>query len=191
MNNTLVLNRELTFSRTANAAIGVVFFVLATAFGAYVRIPLPGTPVPMTLQTLFVALSGAVLGKRFGPLSQVSYILLGVMGLPVFQGYGSGAAHLFGPTGGYLIGFTAASYIVGIMLGNGSYPAARIAFAFAAGIVALYGAGIAWLMTLYRISLHDAVTIGLIPFLAAEVIKIFAAALIYRAVEARSRSIFS
>ena len=191
MDNTLVLNREIIGSKSISAVIGVMFFVLATAFGAYVRIPLPGTPVPMTLQTLFVALSGAVLGKRLGSVSQVSYIFLGAMGLPIFQGYGFGPAHMLGPTGGYLTGFIAASYLTGRLLEKETSNAYKIAASFIAGTIVLYGFGIAWLMTLYRINFLNAVTIGLIPFLTAEAVKIFAASCIYRAVADRSKNIFS
>ena len=190
MGNTLTLNRDLTGSKSVSAVIGVVFFVLATAFGAYVRIPLPGTPIPMTLQTLFVALSGAVLGKKLGLISQASYIFIGAIGLPVFQGYGSGVAYMFGPTGGYLIGFAAASYLTGRLLDKETPGPYRIAISFIAGIAVLYGFGITWLMALYRISLLNAVTIGFLPFLTAEAVKIFAAVLIYRAVAGRSKNIF-
>lgn len=191
MYNTLSLDRNIVSSKSLNAVIGVVFFVLATAFGAYIRIPVPGTPVPITLQTLFVALSGAVLGKKLGLFSQAAYLFFGVVGLPIFQGYGFGALHLFGSTGGYLIGFMAASFIVGKMLEKDNLNPYKIAASFIAGNVVLYGLGVAWLVVLYRISFLHAITIGLIPFLTAEAVKIFAAALIYRGIADRSKRIFS
>ena len=191
MHNIIVLDRDITSSKSLNAALGVAFFVLATAFGAYIRIPIPGTPVPITLQTFFVALSGAVLGKRLGFFSQASYIFLGAIGLPIFQGLGFGTAHIFGPTGGYLIGFMASSYLVGRMLEKEVSNPYRIIASLAAGNALLYGLGIAWLMFLYRISFFNAVTIGLIPFLTVEAVKISAAAFIYRAIAKRSKSIFS
>jgi biotin transport system substrate-specific component len=191
MNNTLTLGREITFSKHINAVIGVVFFILATAFGAYIRIPLPGTPVPMTLQTFFVALSGAILGRKLGSISQVSYIILGAFGLPIFQGYGFGVVHLLGPTGGYLIGFVAASYITGRLLEKTASNPYKIVAAFIAGTAVLYAFGIAWLITIYRMSFLNAVAIGFIPFLTAEAAKIFAATLIYRTIADRSKNIFS
>jgi len=191
MNNTMALQRDLTGSRGLDHIIGVLFFISAMALGAYVRIPLPGTPVPMTLQTLFVMLSGAILGKRLGLASQALYIFLGVAGLPVFQGYGAGAAHLFGPTGGYLAGFALSSYLTGVLLKSDAAGPYKIAASFIAGAAAIYGCGIAWLMALYRIPFADAIRIGLIPFIAAETVKISAAAIIYRRVARRSKSIFS
>lgn len=191
MNNVLTLNREIISNRTLSAIIGIMFFILATAFGAYVRIPVPGTPVPITLQTFFVALSGALLGKRLGLLSQASYVFLGAIGLPIFQGYGFGPAHVFGPTGGYLMGFMVASYLIGKMLEKETSNPLKIVISFIAGNAVLYSLGIIWLMLLYKISLFNAVTIGLIPFLALEAVKISAAALIYRAIAKRSKSIFS
>ena len=191
MNNTIVLEKDIIASKSLNAVIGVVFFVLATAFGAYIRIPIPGTPVPITLQTFFVVLSGAVLGRRLGSLSQASYIFLGVIGLPIFQGCGFGTAHVFGPTGGYLAGFVAASYLSGKMLEKQDSSAYRAIISFAAGNAVLYSLGIIWLMAIYRINFINAVTIGLIPFLTAEAVKISAAAFIYRAIAKRSKNIFS
>ena len=100
-------------SGVLDSAIGCVFFVALMSLGAYVRIPVFFTPVPITLQTLFVVLSGAMLGKKWGMASQAIYISLGAIGLPVFQGYGYGMGHILGPTGGYLAGFVLASYVVG------------------------------------------------------------------------------
>lgn len=192
MNNTMVLNRDITGSKNLNAVIGVIFFVLTTAFGAYIRIPIPGTPVPITLQTFFVVLSGAVLGKRLGLFSQASYVFLGAIGLPIFQGCGFGIAYVFGPTGGYLAGFIAASYLVGKMLEKGIFDRSyRIVMSFVAGNAVLYSFGIIWLMFFYKISLLNAVTIGLMPFLTVEAVKVSAAAFIYRAIAKRSKSIFS
>jgi biotin transport system substrate-specific component len=82
-----------------------------TAIGAYIMIPLP--PVPITFQTLFLNLAGALLGGYLGALSQVVYILLGVIGLPVFAGGKAGLGVLLGPTGGYLFGFVLAALVVG------------------------------------------------------------------------------
>jgi biotin transport system substrate-specific component len=94
--------------------IYAAMFGAATAMGAYIMIPLP--PVPITLQTLFVVLAGALLGGRLGALSQVVYLLLGIIGLPVFHGGKGGLGILLGPTGGYLVGFIAAAYVVGKLI---------------------------------------------------------------------------
>src|SRR3989338_884787 len=90
-------------------------FAALTAVAAQVKIPLSFTPVPITLQTLMVLLSGAMLGARYGALSQFIYLVLGAAGLPVFAGGSGGIASLFGPTGGYLFSYPIAAFIVGYM----------------------------------------------------------------------------
>ena len=87
MNSVMALRTNVISNKAINAVIGVAFFIIATTLGAYIRIPVPGTPIPITLQTFFVVLSGAVLGSRLGLFSQAGYIFLGAIGLPVFQGY--------------------------------------------------------------------------------------------------------
>lgn len=191
MTNTIALNREIICNRRLSAAIGVAFFILATALGAYVRIPVPGSPVPITLQTFFVVLSGAVLGKRLGSISQAGYIFLGAAGLPIFQGYASGIGHIFQATGGYLIGFIAASFLTGKILEKGNAGTFRITSAFLAGNIALYTCGILYLMFIYRISIINAAAIGVLPFITVESVKILAATFVYRAIADRSRNIFS
>ena len=87
----------------------IAIFATLTTLGAYIHIPL--TPIPITLQTLFTYLSGTLLGGRLGALSQLVYVLMGMLGLPVYAGGKAGITHLFGPTGGFLLGFILASRI--------------------------------------------------------------------------------
>jgi biotin transport system substrate-specific component len=91
----------------------ITLFAALTALGARVTIPLPFTPVPVTLQVLFPLLAGLLLGGKRGALSQAEYVAAGLAGFPVFAKGGSGLAYLFGPTGGYLLGFIAAAFVVG------------------------------------------------------------------------------
>ena len=88
-------------------------FAALTAAVSPIRIPLGFTPVPITLQTLMVLLSGAILGARYGALSQVLYLSVGILGLPVFAGGSSGLPVLFGPTGGYLLSYPIAAFCIG------------------------------------------------------------------------------
>ncbi|MCX5726738.1 MAG: biotin transporter BioY, partial [Candidatus Saganbacteria bacterium] len=83
--------KEIVVSPVACGVIGVFGFIILTAAGAFVRIPLPFTPVPLTLQTFFVLLAGAVLGRKLGLLSQAGYVILGMLGLPIFAGAAGGA----------------------------------------------------------------------------------------------------
>jgi biotin transport system substrate-specific component len=91
----------------------VFAFIALTAVGA--RIEIMNQPVPFTLQTFFVLLSGALLGKRDGAISMGLYVILGAAGLPVFSGGAFGIARIMGPTGGYLLSFPAAALIVGYL----------------------------------------------------------------------------
>jgi len=111
-----------------------------TACGAFIKIPLPY--VPLTLQTLFVYLSGALLGARLGALSQAAYVILGLIGIPLFAG-GGGAAYVLHPTFGYLIGFIIAAYLIGRIVGQKPRIGyARMLGAMSVGLCAVYLFGV-------------------------------------------------
>jgi biotin transport system substrate-specific component len=189
--NSPAYNKDIITSRNLTAVIGVAFFVLVTILGAYVRIPVAGSPVPITLQTFFVILSGAVLGKKLGSASQISYILLGVIGLPVFQGASFGAAYLTGPTGGYLIGFVAAAYLTGRLATFAKRTIGHAIAVFATGSLVIYTCGALWLASLYGAGLKNAFMMGILPFIPGDLAKILAAAVIFSAIAKRSNRIFS
>lgn len=154
-------------------------FGALTAVGAYIMIPLP--PVPVTMQTLFVSLAGALLGGYLGALSQVVYILLGVIGLPVFAGGMAGFGVLIGPTGGYLIGFVLGAFIIGKLTSLRREPGLLwLMGAMAAGIGIVYTLGIVQLMIVAKLDLVGALWLGLLPPLPGDMIKIVIAALICR-----------
>jgi len=164
--NTLALDRVIIRNEKLEKAIWVSFFVLATALGAQVRIPLPFTPVPFTLQTFFVLLSGAMLGKKMGGVSQAAYLLLGGVGLPLFTNAGA----LWGPTGGYIAGFVAASWLIGVLLEKKW----KVFYAFILGDFLLLTCG-ALNLSFFVGGLKNAIVLGVVPFLAGDVLKIFAA----------------
>lgn len=152
-------------------------FGAVTAAGAFIMIPLP--PVPITLQTMFVCLSGTLLGARLGMLSQVIYLGIGAIGLPVFAGGKAGFGALFGPTGGYLTGFVAGAYLIGKLVEARPAPGIFwIALSMAAGTVAVYLFGVLQLSLVARLSLEKAVAVGVLPFLMGDILKIGAAAFI-------------
>ncbi len=184
----LVLKREVIVDRTICRTIGVITFTLLTCFGAYIRIPLPFTPVPITLQTFFVLLSGAVLGK-FGISSQLGYIILGVLGLPVFANAGSGLIYLSGPTGGYLIGFLLASYFLGKKISNKDSFFSIFILMCIANLIIL-SSGTIWLKFSLRISIDKAFLLGFFPFLAGDLLKIVSASLLFLKIKSRAREIF-
>ena len=114
-------------------------FGALTAIGAFLSIPL--YPVPVTLQDLFMTLAGLLLGARLGSLSQIVYVLLGVVGLPVFAGGKAGLGVLLGPTGGYLLGFVAGALLSAAVRQMRKDPGVGwLLLAITAGHIALYGA---------------------------------------------------
>ena len=153
-----------------DVTVSAVFSVL-TALGAWVSIPLPITPVPVTLQVFFVLLSGAVLGERLGALAQIIYLLLGLIGLPVFAGGESGPAVLVGPTGGYLVGFVAAAYLTGRLAESSQSSFFRMLIASVCGLIPIYLLGAIGLWVWLRSSLSALLVIGVIPFLPVDAIK--------------------
>jgi biotin transport system substrate-specific component len=178
--------------RSASRVIGVLAFVIMMSLGAHVRIPLPWTPVPITLQTFFVSLAGATLGPALGPASQAIYLLLGVAGLPVFAGGGSGVRYLLaGPTTGYLIGFVLASALVGWLVRRRQDPGVPwILLSMAAGSLTIYACGVAWLTWSLSLSLGGALAKGFLPFLVGDVVKTGAAVGLFRGYRRRVQNVF-
>ena len=171
----LSLDRAGSLSRAAlgRRAAGIGAFVVLTAIGAFVRIPLPFTPVPITLQTFFVLASGIYLCGRDAALSQILYVALGVVGLPVFAG-ASGLAHVMGPTGGFLLAFPIAAGLVGrwVEPGDGLGRAALVLIAADAVIFAL---GASWFAAVMGVGPERALALAVVPFLPGTAIKTSAA----------------
>ena len=153
-----------------------LFIALIAAFSF---ISIPFFPVPLTLQTLAVLLAGAVM-KRYAVYPVTLYIILGILGLPVFHNGMAGIGMLFGPTGGYIIGFIPAVCIVGIC-----YERSTIARAFGlvSGTLIIYLFGISWLIVSTGMDPYAAVLVGLIPFLPGDLIKAFLCFLIAKKIE--------
>jgi biotin transport system substrate-specific component len=154
--------------------IAVSLFAALTAVGAWISVPLPFGPVPIALASLLALLSGAILGKWLGPLSQIVYVLLGVAGIPVFAHFTAGPGVVAGPTGGYLAGYIAGAFAAGILV---EYlpirlKSARFTLALAAGTLVIYLLGVPWLMHVTGMNLHAALVAGVYPFLPGDAIKI-------------------
>jgi biotin transport system substrate-specific component len=150
-----------------------------TAAGAYIAIPIG--PVPIVLQNLFVMLAGLLLGGRWGLTSVGVYLLAGAMGLPVFAGGTGGVGKFVGPTGGYLLGFAAAAYLVGVISERGHGRVAIDILAMLAGTVVLYAFGVSWLKVVTGMSVSKSIAVGMGPFLIGDALKIAAAIPIARA----------
>jgi len=148
--------------------------------GAYISIPVG--PVPIVLQNMFVFLAGLLLGSRWGLASVGVYLLAGACGLPVFAGGMGGIGRIVGPTGGYLIGYLPAVFILGYLSQKG---AARLGFdilAMIVGTIILYACGVTWLKALTEMPWSKALTVGMLPFLIGDALKIVAAAVIARTI---------
>ena len=186
----LILEKEIITNKTICWMLGISAFIILTALGAFVRIPLPFTPVPITLQTFFVLLSAAFLGGGLGAVTQISYILLGILGLPIFTGAGSGLFYLSGPTAGYLLGFVFASLFIGRTI---EYSRGNLLFAFlilCIGDLILLSCGLAWLKLIFGCSFQKLLLIGFIPFLPGDILKAFLAGALYIKLRPRLNKIF-
>jgi biotin transport system substrate-specific component len=149
---------------------------LLIALCARFTLPLPFTPVPLSLQNFAMLLVALVLGSRLGAAALATYVALGAGGLPVFTPGPGGVAQLFGPTGGYLIAYPAAAFVAGYIAERARERFSYAALGAAAGNLVLFAGGIAWLMVLTGASLWQAAAFGLYPFFFAEVMKVMIAA---------------
>lgn len=171
----VIVDSWATQSRVRNAIL-VMGLTGFTALAAQISIPLPFTPVPLTLQTFAVLAGAAALGAERAVIAQVLYITLAVAGVPVLAGGASGHEVVVGATGGYLIGFVLASYVVGRISSNGaSTKSGKTALAFLAGSVLIYALGAPWLAFTTGNTITWAVVNGVVPFLVGDLIKAVAA----------------
>lgn len=168
-------------SSVAGVRVLAVLFVTAlTAAMSQVSFPLPFTPVPFTLQPIVVLLGGAALGARLGATSQILYLMLGVVGLPVFAytpELPQGVLRLLGPSGGYLMAYPLAALVTGWLAerGLGRRVGTAVA-AMALGLAVVFTGGVLWLAK--DLGLSTALAVGLYPFVLVDVIKVAASAVV-------------
>ena len=184
------IDSALAISRrkALSAALWVSAFTILTAVGAQVSIPT--WPVPITLQTFFVLLSGAFLGARKGCASQLAYLTAGAAGLPVFANGSGSFLHLMGPTGGYLLAFPAASFLIGFLIHDTPIlrripRLAHALFAMAAGLAVVFLLGIAQLYLTVFHGWRTAFEAGFLGLQWWDGLKLLAAASIYAEVSRR------
>ncbi|HOM95287.1 MAG TPA: biotin transporter BioY [Methanofastidiosum sp.] len=146
----------------------VALFAALTAVGGFISIPF--YPVPLTLQVFFVLLSGAILGKRLGALSQIIYIGIGAMGAPIFHNFTGGVGILLGPTGGFLIGFVFGAYMTGFFYEKINNDKLRFS-SFLFSIAPIYIVGILWLSFITNIEISKAIFVGGVPFIPGDIVK--------------------
>ncbi|WP_116592037.1 biotin transporter BioY [Methanobrevibacter thaueri] len=169
---------------TATKLLMSLLMACFTGIMAQIIIPLPWTPVPITAQTFAVLCSGLFLGKKYGCLSQILYVVLGIAFIPWFGGMTGGLEVFLGSTGGFLIGFIIASYFIGLITEKYAHARSFTKMALVIGIAnfaLIYIPGLAGLALFLgfqgtSVGIIDLLMMGLIPFIAGDIVKILAAA---------------
>jgi biotin transport system substrate-specific component len=171
----------------ARRLVGIAVGTLAVAAAAQVAVPVPLSPVPMTLQPLAVLAVGGLLGAAGGVAALVAYLSLGALGLPVFAGGSGGVLHLLGPTGGYLLAFPVAAGLTGGLIG-GRGGVLRTLGACALGMVVIHLGGVAQLALLGG-NASTAFRVGFVPFLTGDLLKVGLAAAVILGLRPRARRV--
>ena len=154
---------------------GVIGFCMLVALGAQVRIPIPGTIVPMTLQSLAVLLAGYVLAPKQAAAAMLLYLVCGAVYPPVFASAGG----LWGPTCGYLVGFVVAAWLISLLRGSGQASFLRLVGAGGVGLAVLFAFGVA-VGSLWMGGLKVAIAAGVTPFVIKAVVQLFLAVSLVR-----------
>ncbi len=150
-------------------------FTALTAVGAFVSIPIG--PVPITLQSFFVLLSGVILGSKKAMFSQITYLLLGLIGFPIFAGFSGGLQTIFKPSFGFIIGYVVVAYIVGRLTEERELSYGNLAFATGVGSIVLYAIGIPYMYYVLNIMLNSnfgiikILQLGMFAFIPGDVLK--------------------
>ena len=184
MNQSQTVAVSLTKSSWISQALWIAGLAALTAIGAQIEIS--HQPVPYTLQTFVVLLSGGLLGKRNGALSQIVYLAAGLSGLPVFSGFGFGIAKILGPTGGYLLSFPVAAYVVGLLIDQ-KKGLLRSIVAMAVGLLVIFSFGTLQLNFVYYHDWTAAFTHGCMIFSWWDIAKLAGAVACYQSFS-RTRS---
>jgi len=166
---------QFKFKQSISSAVFTALIIV----GTFIRIPF--VPVPLVLANFFVVLAGLLLGPGWGGLSVLLYLILGALGLPVFSG-GGGAALFLGPTGGYLVGYLAAAIVSGYLASSGPRTLPRFFLSAASGMLMIYLIGVPWLIWRLGVTAPDpiplgrGISVGMLPFLPGDVVKLIVAA---------------
>jgi len=145
------------------------FFAALTAVLSQIQIPL--YMVPINLALISVYLSGILLGAKYGSLSMLLYILIGAIGVPVFAGLMGGVGVLFGKTGGYIIGYVVAAFLIGFLSKRTGYTFFRLLAVTAVGTLACYFVGTLWFMFVTKINLWTSLAYCVFPFILGDLVK--------------------
>jgi biotin transport system substrate-specific component len=178
-----------TVTATGLRVAAVLFITALTAAAAQMSIPLPFTPVPLTLQPMIVLLGGAALGSKLGMMSQILYLFAGMAGLPVFASspvLPQGLLRLLGPTGGFLMAYPFAAFLTGLLAERGlDRRYLTSVLAMAVGLTVIFACGItwfAWFASPAPVGLSSALRLALYPFILVDVLKVLLAAMVLPAI---------
>ncbi len=170
------MRTAIIHSSSARELKGTVYAALMAALmaaGAYIAVPIG--PVPIVLQNFFVLLAGLLLGSRWGVASVAVYLFLGACGLPIFAGGVGGIGRFAGPTGGYLLGYLPAVFLVGCIREKAPAKTLYDLLALVVGVLTIYACGVPWLCLVTGMSWDKAVALGMAPFLIGDGLKVAAA----------------
>ena len=165
-------NKKLTTYQMAVTAL------MAAALCVLGPLSVPIGAIPISLSNFVICLTAWLLGPKFGTLSVAVYLLIGLVGVPVFSGYGAGIAKLAGPTGGYLVGYLLLAFIGGLFIEKSKGQPVISGIGLVLGDAACYVLGTIWFMVLTGLDLPTSLTYCVIPYLPGDVIKIVLASLL-------------
>lgn len=174
----------MTSARRGSVQKLVLCAMMAAITAVCAQVAIPIGPVPINLAMLSVFVAGGLLGAGAGAVSQTVYLLVGLLGVPVFSGFSGGPGVVVGPTGGYIVGYIAAAWLTGLLVGhlavreNGKLRVPVVVLAMAAGLATCYALGTAWFLAVTGAGLWYALTVCVIPFLAGDALKIAVATLL-------------
>lgn len=189
-----ITGKQLIVNEQIRRVVGIIGFLVLTTAGAFLYIRLPYTPVPITLQTFFVLLSAVFLRKTDAVFTQGLYLGLGAAGLPIFSVSQGGLLKLFGPTGGYIVGFVFAVFVVSYLLDyyrqRNGLKFVSIIFSLSLGNCTIYLFGGIWLYLFMHLTVVEVFILGVIPFVFADILKVIFAASIYSLAGLKIRNMF-
>lgn len=163
----------------------IAIFAAITAVLSQIVFPLPFTPVPISLATFSVFMAGGLLGSAKGGASQLVYVLLGAAGAPVFAKLSGGFGIITGPTGGYIVGYIVAAFVIGLIKSRLPKVIWCYAIAMAIGALCYFTLGTIWFMSLTGCKLDAALTMCVLPYIPGDLLKIALAAFLVKRLEKR------
>lgn len=156
----------------------ISIFIALTSILSQISIPLPFTPVPVNLALLSVFICGGIFNIKYAIITQITYLLIGAIGIPVFASMGSGFGIIFGPTGGYVVGYITCVLLVSLLKNCFKNKLLSLSIAMTLGLLSCYLLGTLWFMFITKNDLLQSLTLCVFPFILGDIIKIIISILI-------------